>query len=145
MIQLKNIKHILLPISPGEAMDKACILYIKKQKITDPEKLANVEHEHEELIAVMSPMIAAWEASNVEVADFWLIGVGEQLVDINEQLWDVEDALRQKEKHLEFDNDFVELARSVYKLNDERSRIKRSINKAMGASIIEEKDHVEYE
>ena len=63
---------------------------------------------------------------------------------INQQLWDIEDKLRDKERANSFDDEFIQLARSVYITNDERSRIKRKINDMLGSEIVEEKSYAEY-
>ena len=63
---------------------------------------------------------------------------------INQQLWDIEDKIRDKERHNAFDDEFIQLARSVYITNDERSRIKRKINDMLGSELVEEKSYVKY-
>jgi len=62
-------------------------------------------------------------------------------MEVNRKLWDVEDDLRLLEKKGKFDDEFIEKARSVYKLNDERSRLKKIINIEEGSDIVEEKSH----
>lgn len=63
---------------------------------------------------------------------------------VNQELWDVEDKIRIMERESRFDKDFVELARSVYKLNDRRAEIKRNINKFSKSSLFEEKSYEGY-
>ncbi len=122
-----------IEISTGELVDKITILKIKKRMITDDEKLINVNTEYNALL----PMLAE-------------CGVGEsdqlfiKLQAVNQQLWDIEDKLRKKEKLKEFDADFIELARSVYHINDVRSEIKREVNELTGSMIIEEKHYEKY-
>ena len=115
---------MLVQISKGELIDKITILEIKDDKITDPEKLKNVRHELETIRKLEFPT-----------------PVKEKLMDVNRKLWDVEDDLRLLEKKGKFDDEFVQKARSVYKLNDERSRLKKNINIEEGSNIVEEKSH----
>jgi histidyl-tRNA synthetase len=115
---------MLVQISKGELIDKITILEIKDDKITDPEKLKNVRHELETIRKLEFPT-----------------PVKEKLMDVNRKLWDVEDDLRVLEKKEKFDDEFVQKARSVYKLNDERSRLKKIINIEEGSNIVEEKSH----
>ena len=115
---------MLVKISKGELIDKITILEIKDDKITDPEKLKNVRHELETIRKLEFPT-----------------PVKEKLMDVNRKLWDVEDDLRLLEKKGKFDDEFVQKARSVYKLNDERSRLKKIINIEEGSNIVEEKSH----
>ncbi len=68
----------------------------------------------------------------------------EELKQINQQLWDIEDKIRDKERNRSFDDEFIQLARSVYIINDERSRIKRKINDVFGSEFVEEKSYPEY-
>ena len=67
-----------------------------------------------------------------------------ELRQINQQLWEIEDTIRDKERNNSFDNEFIQLARSVYITNDERSRIKRKINDVFGSEFVEEKSYSEY-
>ena len=115
---------MLVQISKGELIDKITILEIKDDKITDPEKLKNVRHELETIRKLEFPT-----------------PVKEKLIDVNRKLCDVEDDLRLLEKKGKFDDEFVQKARSVYKLNDERSRLKKIINIEEGSNIVEEKSH----
>ena len=115
---------MLVQISKGELIDKITILEIKDDKITDPEQLKNVRHELETIRKLEFPT-----------------PVKEKLMDVNRKLWDVEDDLRVLEKKEKFDDEFVQKARSVYKLNDERSRLKKIINIEEGSNIVEEKSH----
>lgn len=119
-------------VSIGELFDKFTILQIKKEKITDTDKLSNVRNEYD-LINEKILMIEI---------DPQLV---KQLKNINLQLWDIEDKLRIKEKNKEFDSEFVELAREVYYTNDRRADIKKQINMSCGSLIVEEKQYVNYE
>ena len=115
---------MLVEISKGELIDKITILEIKNEKIVDPEKLKNVRHELETIRKLEFPT-----------------PIKEKLMEVNRKLWDVEDDLRVLEKEGKFDDEFIEKARSVYKLNDERSRLKKTINVEEGSNIVEEKSH----
>jgi hypothetical protein len=115
---------MLVEISKGELIDKITILEIKNEKIVDPEKLKNVRHELDTIRKLEFPT-----------------PIKEKLMEVNRRLWDVEDDLRLLEKEGKFDDEFIEKARSVYKLNDERSRLKKTINVEEGSNIVEEKSH----
>lgn len=119
---------IKVPVSLGELWDKYTILIIKKKKITNPNKLKHVYKEIEQL----EPIIRTCPIEEVYYND---------LLTINHQLWDIEDAIREKEKKMEFDDTFIDIARSVYKKNDERARIKSEINKVYNSFMVEVKDY----
>lgn len=124
-----------IPVSYGELIDKITILEIKKEKIKDATKLRNIQSELEEL----SNKIMAIEGLNNIVID------RDELLEVNKQLWDVEDSLRNCEQGRHFDENFIELARSVYKLNDERSIIKKKINTILNSRMVEEKSYTDYD
>jgi hypothetical protein len=126
---------ILAPCSVGDALDRLSILSIKKHKLaTDPEKLAHVESEYEALYAV------SWDyLEHQPVPDLYM-----ELQRINSDLWEVEDSLRDKERAKDFGTGFVELARSVYILNDARAAVKRRINGATGSRLTEVKSYAVY-
>ena len=123
-----------IQVSDGEALDRLSILAIKKAHITDPKKLANVEAEFSLLTWLCEPLLRSDEVK-VRVLT---------LAKVNRELWDVEDKLRALEAEQRFDEYFIELARSVYKLNDERAAIKREINALTNSAIVEEKQYTEY-
>ena len=127
---------LLVPVSPGELLDKITILRIKVARIADPAKLANVRHELEllERTWAESPFAAGADVRHDEAA----------LLAVNERLWDIEDRLRDKEREQAFDAEFVALARSVYVENDERAATKKRINLALGSAIVEEKSYTAY-
>ena len=129
------MSDILVPISPGELLDKITILRIKTARILDAAKLANVRLELDLLERTWrdSPL-AATDISREERA----------LQQVNERLWDIEDRIREKEARQTFDRDFIELARAVYHSNDERAAIKRRINVALGSRLVEEKSYQPY-
>ena len=128
------MKDILVPISPGELLDKITILRIKSQRMSDPAKLANVRHELELLERTWREAIAGADVSEEERA----------LEAVNARLWVIEDDIREKEAAQAFDARFIELARSVYIENDERAAIKKRINTRLGSKIVEEKSYKDY-
>ena len=121
-------------ISIGELFDKLTILEIKIDKINDPTKLENVTKEWNALNEKSMDILSIF-------ADSVLFKKIDQLKNVNEELWWVEDSIRENEKKQIIDKEFVELARAVYKLNDERSEIKRQINLLTKSNIIEEKSY----
>tara|TARA_B000000557_G_C20748381_1_gene431767 strand:- start:749 stop:1129 length:381 start_codon:yes stop_codon:yes gene_type:complete len=121
-------------ISIGELFDKLTILEIKIDKINDPAKLENVTKEWNALNEKSMDILSIF-------ADSVLFKKIDQLKNVNEELWWVEDSIRENEKKQIFDKEFVELARAVYKLNDERSEIKKQINLLTKSNIIEEKSY----
>ena len=124
-----------IPISWGELLDKITILNIKLENITSKNALENVELELKKLQSILTQYCPkTLETTQLE---------GE-LRQINQQLWDIEDKIRDKERANSFDDEFIQLARSVYIKNDERSRIKRKINDLLGSELVEEKSYAEY-
>ena len=127
---------ILIPVSPGEIVDKLTILEIKKERIKDEEKVNNVCIELEALETI-------WQQTEyANIPD--VLELRAELKEINEKLWDIEDQIRVKEARREFGHHFVELARAVYLTNDERAMVKKEINVGLGSRIIEEKSYEEY-
>jgi hypothetical protein len=127
--------EILVPISPGELIDKITILEIKAANITDVAKLANVKVE-------LQLLQDTWRTSGH--ADSNIDAEWKQLRDINKKLWDIEDDIRDKERERKFDHEFIELARAVYVTNDERAAVKKQINTKLGSKIVEEKSYAKY-
>jgi len=126
------MSEVSVPVSFGELIDKISILKIKSERISDPRKLANV---HDEL-AVLQQAWSAHPASKTGIDALYA-----ELKAVNEALWEIEDAIRVKDKAEAFDAEFIELARSVYLNNDERARIKKQINLALGSGYVEEKSY----
>ena len=126
------MSEILVPVSFGELLDKLAILQIKSERMTDAGKLANVRNE----LSALETTWAAHPASQQDIA-----ALRAELKAVNERLWDIEDAVRLKERDQAFDAGFVALARSVYQNNDERARIKKAINLALGSGYVEEKSY----
>lgn len=121
-----------IEVSNGEILDKLSILEIKSKRITDKQKLINVETERRTLIPLYSTIVVSEE---LEKKFF-------DLLNINTDLWEIEDKIRIKESSQEFDYEFIELARSVYKKNDIRAHIKKEINILSDSKLIEEKSYV---
>ena len=123
---------ILAEISAGELIDKITILEIKKEKISNKEKLVEV---NKELISLNETLKKSINDES-KISSF-----KNDLKNINLKLWDIEDGKRSAEKNNKFDEKFIELARSVYKFNDERAKIKLAINNALGSNIKEVKSY----
>jgi hypothetical protein len=129
------MKDILVPVSPGELLDKITILRIKAARMSDAAKVANVRHELELLEKT-------WRDCGAGAVD---LGSEEaNLTRVNEALWVIEDDIRDEERAGRFGEKFIELARAVYVTNDERAAIKKRINLALGSSIVEEKSYKPY-
>ena len=131
-----KMDKILAEISAGELIDKITILEIKKSKISNKEKIVQIEKEYISLIDTTKKI------DNFKMEDFKKHK--DNLKKINLKLWEIEDKLRILEKEKKFDNSFIELARSVYINNDQRAKIKSLINDLSGSNIREVKDYNEY-
>lgn len=129
------MNDILVPISPGELLDKITILRIKSARMTDAAKLANVRLE-------LSLLEKTWRESVDAALD---VSAEERALQaVNERLWVIEDDIRDKERAQAFDARFIELARAVYVENDERATVKKRINVKLGSRIVEEKSYKPY-
>jgi len=126
---------ILVPISPGDLLDKITILRIKAARIEDAGKLGNIRWE----LAVLEQN---WRQAVPAIAE--LAADEAALARVNTELWDIEDRIREQEAQRRFDASFVELARAVYLRNDERAAIKQRINLKLGSTILEEKSYQPY-
>ena len=123
---------ILAEISAGELIDKITILEIKREKISNKEKLVEVNKE----------LISLNETLKKSINDeSKILSFKNDLKNINLKLWDIEDGKRSAEKNNKFDEKFIQLARNVYKFNDERAKIKLAINNALGSNIKEVKSY----
>ena len=129
------MSEIHAPVSFGELLDKIAILQIKSERMTDPAKLANVRHE-------LSALESTWMAHSAARGDIARLRI--DLKAVNERLWVIEDDIRLKEKAQAFDQEFIGLARAVYFENDERARIKKDINLALGSAYVVEKSYQDY-
>jgi len=124
-------------VSDGEILDKLSILEIKLDKIEDVQKLTNIQKEYDTLKETIGE--PPWYEHVFRNYGFYW-----QLKEINETLWEIEDEIRIKEKKQEFDSQFVELARLVYKTNDKRAQIKKEINIHTKSNLLEEKSYEDY-
>jgi Family of unknown function (DUF6165) len=129
---LRAGEPILAEISPGELLDKITILEIKRQRLEDDKKKRHVQIELDSLLAVCARCLKPHTTLDAQTL---------QLKQVNQRLWDIEDEIRQHESRQDFGPRFIELARSVYLQNDERSRIKRRINDLLASRIVEEKSY----
>jgi hypothetical protein len=124
----KIMNNCHIPVSFGELCDKYSILQIKSERVKDENKLAEINKE----LLYLKPHMDKLNLNNTDY---------QKLKNINEKLWNIEDDIRIKEKKNEFDSDFIELARSVYKTNDERAKIKNDINILLKSEIKEIKSY----
>ena len=122
-----------IDVSNGELVDKVSILSIKIRKFESPLKRDNVQTEYDLLLPMMKDIGISESSERFR-----------RLMDSNLRLWEIEDQIRRKESMGEFDQLFIQLARSVYMENDKRSQVKREINEMTGSHIIEEKEYVDY-
>ena len=127
-----KLNKILAEISAGELIDKITILEIKKAKISNKDKLIEIERELQSLNKTKKKFIP----DESQIKEFQ-----SNLKNINLILWDIEDGKRAAEKNNDFGEKFIELARNVYKINDERAKIKLDINNALGSNIKEVKSY----
>ena len=127
--------NVNVEISIGEFFDKVTILEIKQDRIKGADKLININKELTALNLLLDNL--PWSRKDVQAEV-------DELRKINEKLWVIEDDIRDKEAKKEFDQEFIELARSVYVTNDRRSEVKREINIKLGSDFIEEKSYEEY-
>ena len=126
---------ITIEISYDELFDKISILEIKKTKLTNSDDIKNVTFE-------LNLLIDALNKSNIQ--KYNVNQLFNELKKINLQLWEIEDKIREKEKYNVFDNEFIQLARSVYRTNDKRSKIKKDINVDLKSEVFEVKSYQEY-
>jgi hypothetical protein len=120
------------PLPVGDFIDRLTILDIKSERVNDPVKRRNIEHERAALRQIWSASV--YFGTSIE-------GEQRELKLVNAELWEVEERIRIKEQRGEFDREFIALARSVYRLNDRRARVKRAINLKLGSDLIEEKSY----
>ena len=132
---MERMDGILVPLSPGELLDKITILRIKAQRIENAGKLANVRRELALLEQYWSQAVAAPNELAADEA---------ALARVNAELWDIEDRIREHEAQRRFDAGFIELARAVYLSNDERAAIKHRVNLKLKSAIVEEKSYQPY-
>tara|TARA_B100001250_G_scaffold396194_1_gene401901 strand:+ start:344 stop:751 length:408 start_codon:yes stop_codon:yes gene_type:complete len=128
----KNLSSLLAPVSLGELIDKITILEIKQIHMTGI-NLKNIDKELKLLKNIV-------QDKKLDI-DINLIN---KLKEVNKNLWEIEDNIRIKESNQEFDKEFIQLARSVYKENDRRASIKKEINKKYNSDLVEEKLYNNY-
>lgn len=131
----RECPNLVVPVSWGELLDKISILQIKSERMEDGRKKENVDHE----LALLEEVRDRQLPAGVELAEL-LAGLRQA----NEQLWEIEDRIRVCEKNQQFDQIFIELARSVYTTNDRRAALKYRINILLGSAIVEEKAYAPY-
>ncbi len=131
---MKN-EDIKMPVSSGELIDKISILKIKKSKISNKSKLKNINNE----LSLLNGIYKNFFKKNKK-----LLIYEKKLIKINKKLWIIEDKIRLLESKKDFNKEFINLARSVYINNDERSKIKKKINQLTGSNLIEEKSYKSY-
>ena len=130
----KKFGKILAEISLGELFDKIAILEIKKSKIKDKNKLNEIEKE----LSILNDTL---KKNGLNKVDSKLKNLIQDLAHINLDLWEIEDGKRLAEKNNNFDEQFIQLARNVYKKNDLRAKIKSEINDYLGSNIKEVKSY----
>jgi hypothetical protein len=129
---MSKIGPILAPLSFGELLDKISILEIKTERISDPRKVTNVNRQ----LLVLTEVLQSVGGVTTEIGE-----TTRELRRVNEALWDIEEALRAMENKGEFGQEFIQLARSVYKQNDRRAYLKAAIDAATGSELREEKSY----
>jgi hypothetical protein len=123
-----------IEVSHGEIVDKLTILQIKRENITNPEKLVNINKEYDYLITIVEKDLGI----STESSDYL------ELLGVNRELWVIEDDIREKERAKEFDSTFIQLARDVYYTNDRRAELKKNINLKYSSGFVEEKSYSSY-
>ena len=123
-----------IEVSVGEVVDRVSILRIKLENMKDPAKVENIRTEYDLLLRALEQAGISRESEDFR-----------DLKAVNERLWKIEDRIRRKDRAGEFDEEFIELARSVYQENDRRFEIKTRINRKTGSRIVEEKEYVDYD
>ena len=127
--------QLQVPVSVGEVLDKITILQIKLARISDTNKLANIQNELRALLPLVAGDVFTTDAIQRLVTE---------LKSVNETLWNIEDDIREKEAVKSFDAEFIGLARAVYVTNDRRADIKKEINLMTGSALVEEKSYESY-
>jgi len=121
-----------IEVSNGEVVDRWTILTLKMVRIVDEAARANIHRE----MTMLSEHVHELGVSEEQLSELWTV---------NAALWDVEDKLRLLESEQSFGEEFIEAARSVYLLNDDRARLKKEINEQTGSLLVEEKSYTTYE
>ena len=129
------MNKIIVEVSIGELLDKISILEIKQEKIEDPEKLKFIKNEY----SILKDQLEKNVKSDDKLNDLY-----QSLKEINAKLWVIEDDKRQCEKDKDFGEKFIKLSRDIHFLNDDRAKIKLSINEHTGSKIKEIKEYTSY-
>ncbi len=127
-----------IEVSNGEIIDKYTILEIKLSKITDTKKLVNIQHEYNTLTPDVKYIYAEVKEES------HLKKLQQNLLEVNKKLWKIEDDIRECERASDFGQTFIDLARAVYYVNDDRSDVKKEINTYTGSDLVEEKSYENY-
>jgi peptidoglycan hydrolase CwlO-like protein len=127
-----------IEVSNGEIIDKYTILEIKLSEIKDVKKLVNIQNEHN----ILTPVVESIYGSVNDQEH--LKKLHHDLLEVNKKLWKIEDDIRECERAKDFGKTFVDLARAVYYTNDDRSDVKKAINKFTGSDLVEEKSYEDY-
>ena len=135
----QSLAILSIPVSAGELIDKITILAIKTERVRNVRKRLMAARELALLQGAATPLLREGAAMAAEIAPLMA-----QLKAVNLALWEVEDALRAREQAQDFDARFIALARSVYRTNDERARLKNAISAAAGSDLMEIKEHPDY-
>lgn len=128
-----------IEVSNGEILDKYSILEIKLENIADEDKRTNIINEYQALTPVIEQIYLKSNSVHEQLEFLY-----KDLLNVNKTLWNIEDMIRDCEREESFGTDFIELARSVYYTNDDRSDIKKAINKLTGSLLVEEKSYEDY-
>lgn len=123
-----------IEVSHGEIVDKLTILQLKRENITDPGKLVNINKEYDYLLSVVEEDLGI----PTSPPDYL------ELLEVNRSLWIIEDDIRERERTKEFDSTFIQLARDVYYTNDKRAELKKNINLKYSSGFVEEKSYSSY-
>ena len=126
---------VKVPTSIGDLIDRLSILEIKKERITDLDKVKYINIELDALKLII-------KEENIDIKR--IKNLYEEISNINLKLWKIEDNIRECERNKDFGNKFIQLARSIYKNNDLRANVKKQINKEFGSKIMEVKSYKEY-
>jgi|TARA_B110000503_G_scaffold103508_1_gene154530 hypothetical protein len=127
-----------IEVSNGEIIDKYTILEIKLSKIKDPKKIINIQYEYNTLTSDVESIYKGCKDSAQ------LKNLYHDLLEVNKKLWKIEDDIRECERASDFGQTFIDLARAVYYVNDNRSDVKKEINIFTGSDLVEEKSYEEY-
>lgn len=131
-----------IEVSNGEIIDKLTILKIKLDQIKDANKLVNIQKEYDYLQNIVESIYAEFKENHAAVKELQFLH--NDLLNVNKTLWNIEDFIREHERNENFGQDFIELARSVYYTNDDRSEVKKKINILTGSLFVEEKSYEAY-